>query len=86
MHLRRRKVSTPPTIRFFKHFLVRLSEISYRIGLFAIFWTVIGGQAFTVLMAYEMLFPLFYIYNAIKKNSFDIQRLFLTLNMVCKHF
>ena len=60
-----------PHIKFIRHFLFRLSEISYRVGLFALFWTVVGGFAFSIVLIIEMLFPL--IYNSYKliKNKYD---------------
>eukprot|EP01083_Nonionella_stella_P315883 1142365_1 len=47
----------PPTVPFLKHALCRLSEVVYRIGitLLALFWTVCGGEAFSVLLAVEIL-------------------------------
>jgi len=46
----------PPTFEFFKHGLSRLSEIAYRIGLLALFWTVCGGLPFGIMMGIEVLF------------------------------
>eukprot|EP01083_Nonionella_stella_P004482 12983_1 len=45
----------PPSLPFLKHALCRLSEIVYRITLLALFWTVCGGKAFSVLLAAEVL-------------------------------
>eukprot|EP01084_Bolivina_argentea_P205748 351428_1 len=48
------KKRLPPTIPFLKHALSRLSEVIYRIGLCALFWTVCEGTAFGVLMGAEL--------------------------------
>ena len=82
------KKRLPPSIKFLKHFLVRLSEISYRVGLFTLFWTVDGGQWFALLLYYlgvEMVFPLFVVITKCQDNykAFELEVLFLTLNMVC---
>ena len=50
----------PPSLSFFKHFLFRGCETTYRIGLLSIFWTVVGGEWFALLLGCEMLFPLWY--------------------------
>ena len=74
----------PPSIDFLKHFLVRLSEISHRVGLFAIFWTVVGGEWFCVLLGYELMFPILYVVASIYQESkVDWQEAFLCVNMVC---
>eukprot|EP01083_Nonionella_stella_P258252 882987_1 len=49
----RHKQRFPPTIEFFKHAICRLSEIIYRIGLLALFWSVCEGEAFAVLIGVE---------------------------------
>ena len=45
----------PPSRHFLKHALLRLCEITYRIGLFALFWTVVGGMQFCFLLLYELI-------------------------------
>eukprot|EP01083_Nonionella_stella_P078363 214412_1 len=53
---KRHKKRLPPSIPFLKHIMCRLSEVFYRIVLLALFWTVCGGQAFSVLLAAEVFF------------------------------
>ena len=77
------KKRLPPSIPFLKHFVVRLSEISYRVGLFALFWTVVGGQWFAVLLGFEMLWPVFWGGLQVHDGTFEWEEVFLTLNMVC---
>eukprot|EP01083_Nonionella_stella_P126419 382626_1 len=48
------KKRLPPSFEFFKHAICRTSEIIYRIGLLALFWTVCGGEAFAVLLGVEL--------------------------------
>ena len=74
------KKRLPPSIRFLQHFLVRFSEISYRVGLFSLFWTVVGGEWFLVLLGFEMLFPLATVCYT---NRHEWEEIFLLLNMVC---
>eukprot|EP01083_Nonionella_stella_P083970 232282_1 len=45
----------PPSIEFFKHAICRISEIIYRIGLLALFWTVCEGRAFAWLLGVELV-------------------------------
>ena len=54
------KKRLPPTKQFIKHATFRLMEITSRIGLFALFWTVVGGQFLMVLICIELLFPIIY--------------------------
>eukprot|EP01083_Nonionella_stella_P083066 229501_1 len=49
------KQRLPPTFEFFKHAICRISEVIYRIGLLALFWTVCGGWAFGVLLFVELV-------------------------------
>eukprot|EP01083_Nonionella_stella_P090537 252902_1 len=46
----------PPTRHFIFHALCRLSEVVYRICVFALFWTVCEGKAFSIMLAAEMVF------------------------------
>ena len=77
------KKRLPPSIKFLKHFLVRLSEIAYRVGLFALFWTVVGGQWFVILLGVEMVFPLCVVSLPLIEQTFEWENIFLALNMVC---
>ena len=79
------KKRLPPSFKFLKHFLVRLSEISCRVGLFALFWTVVGGDAFVLLLIWEMLFPLLLVKEMLDDNTFEWREAFLSFNMVCAH-
>eukprot|EP01083_Nonionella_stella_P185927 679426_1 len=45
----------PPSVEFLKHALCRISEIIYRIGLLALFWTVCEGEAFSIMLGFELL-------------------------------
>ena len=49
------KQRLPPTFEFFKHAICRLSEVLYRIGLLALFWTVCGGLPFGVMLAIDFV-------------------------------
>ena len=80
---KRHKRRLPPTIEFLKHFLIRFSEISSRIGLFAIFWTVAGGAWFCGLMIYELIYPVFVTSRMLMFKVFEWEEFFLLLNMVC---
>ena len=80
------KERLPPSLPFCKHFLVRFCEISYRIGLFALFWTVVGGQWLAVMLGYEMLFPLLVTgFKICKYWTTEWEEIFLCLNMVCTY-
>eukprot|EP01084_Bolivina_argentea_P205747 351427_1 len=63
------KQRLPPTIGFLKHAFCRLSEVIYRIGLLALFWTVCGGAAFGVLLGFEALLLLGY--SMVQENKKD---------------
>eukprot|EP01083_Nonionella_stella_P314394 1132398_1 len=52
---KKHKQRLPPTIPFLKHAVSRLSEVMYRIGLLALFWTVCEGLAFGILMCVELV-------------------------------
>lgn len=65
----------PPTFSFLKHFLFRACEASYRILLFSIFWTVVGGEWFMLMLCCEFLFPI--VYSTVER---DITVFFLSLN------
>ena len=52
-----------PTIEFVKHSSLRLMEITARLGLLSIFWTVVGGANFVLLLLLEILLPM--ILNAV---------------------
>ena len=73
----------PPSSQFLKHGLVRLSEISYRVGLFSIFWTVVGGQWFCILLSYELLFPIILNLMTLFYSTVEWAEFFLSLNLVC---
>eukprot|EP01083_Nonionella_stella_P014192 39907_1 len=45
----------PPTFKCMKHNFYRLSEVSYRIGLLSLFWTVCGGLAFAIVTGIEII-------------------------------
>eukprot|EP01083_Nonionella_stella_P086204 239321_1 len=72
----------PPTFEFCKHALCRISEIIYRIGLFALFWTVCEGLAFSILIGIELLFIVmrvtFFIY--VEESVFDADTILLAIN------
>eukprot|EP01083_Nonionella_stella_P123037 370511_1 len=56
----------PPTIHFLRHALCRLCEVTYRIGLLALFWTVCGGMPFSIMMGIDLLFTCFRLLLLIK--------------------
>ena len=76
-----------PSIDFIKHALFRLIEITYRVGLFAVFWTVVGGEYFALLLSIESLYPITrllkqYINDSFKFQVSSLQELFLALNLL----
>lgn len=74
----------PPSKEFLMHVLFRFCEISYRVGIFSLFWTVIGGLAFGILMIYELLYPLYWILvmHFDEERVFEWEELFLAVNHV----
>eukprot|EP01084_Bolivina_argentea_P258245 435298_1 len=50
------KQRLPPTFGFIKHAISRLSEVMYRIGLLALFWSVCGGLSFGIMLVLDLLF------------------------------
>eukprot|EP01083_Nonionella_stella_P302328 1041897_1 len=53
------KKRLPPTPQCAGHTISRLSEVIYRIGLLALFWTVCGGLAFGILLSFEITITVF---------------------------
>eukprot|EP01083_Nonionella_stella_P169012 572109_1 len=49
------KQRLPPTVGCVKHMLCRFCEVTYRIGLLALFWTVCGGFNFCVMLLIEFV-------------------------------
>ena len=81
---KKHKKKLPPSTAYLKHFLIRWCEISYRVGLFALFWTVVGGEWFCVLFAYELMFPfLGNLFAYCEGNDMEWESFFLSLNLVC---
>eukprot|EP01083_Nonionella_stella_P290743 989284_1 len=72
----------PPTFEFCKHALCRISEIIYRIGLFALFWTVCEGLAFSILIGIELLFIASRVAFFVKAEMllFDADTILLAIN------
>ena len=77
-----RKRFPKPSVEYILHALLRGSEISYRIFLFSLFWTVVSGFGFIILFLYELLLPLFFIIAKISKKTLSIDSVFLTLNQL----
>ena len=78
------KQKFPPSIEFCKHLLLRLSEITYRIMLAAIFWTVVGGLPFGIVFGCECLLVMIWVtWQFIFLNG-TIDSIFLALNQVKK--
>ena len=78
-----------PHYNFLRHFLFRFAEISARIGLLALFWTVVGGfYVLIVLIPLEICFPVFYkIYVTLYTNDEKVGRnswndFFLSLQII----
>eukprot|EP01084_Bolivina_argentea_P132880 234491_1 len=44
----------PPSWRCIQHSLCRVAEVTYRIGLLSLFWTVCGGLLFSIMMGVEI--------------------------------
>eukprot|EP01084_Bolivina_argentea_P132877 234485_1 len=76
------KKRLPPTIQFIKHFICRLAEIVYRIGLLSLFWTVCKGEAFAVLIFFEVLIIIILYLKYVKKKKFTIDELCLLLQTI----
>ena len=77
-----------PSIKYIKHTFLRLIEITYRIALLSLFWTIIGGWPFTFLIIIETIFVIIFFIGNIKyvnDNSFDWNEMFLYLNQVKLH-
>ena len=71
-----------PSVFFLKHGLFRLFEIASRIGVLAIFWTVVGGEGFSILMFVEAMFPMIYsLHKYYYKNDATWSGFFLSLNI-----
>ena len=64
---------------FLQHGIIRLTEISPRIGLFAIFWTVVGGIYFSII-TYNI--KRYCSINDINDKHIDWHEVFLSLNII----
>ena len=71
-----------PHKNFLKHALFRCAEITQRICLFALFWTVVGGAPFSVLIGIEILFPIIYNIRKCNQGLASWNEFFLTLNII----
>eukprot|EP01083_Nonionella_stella_P059918 156752_1 len=49
------KKKFPPSFQFLQHFVVRTSEVIYRIGLLSLLWNVCEGLWFGVFVSYELV-------------------------------
>ena len=45
----------PPTTSFLKHAIARLCQVINRVGILSLFWTVVGGLGFSILIGCEMI-------------------------------
>eukprot|EP01083_Nonionella_stella_P185928 679427_1 len=78
------KQRLPPSFKFLKHAICRISEIVYRIGLLALFWTVCEGRAFAVLLGIELVLICVRVgwLLAEKEITFDADTILLGLSSV----
>ena len=76
------KKKFPPSIEFISHLLLRLSEITYRIMLAAIFWTVVGGLPFGIVFGFECLLVVIWVGWQYAFLDGTIDSIFLALNQV----
>ena len=49
----------PPTPQFFKHAIVRVSQVISRIVVLSLCWTVVGSLGFAIIIGIELVFALF---------------------------
>ena len=56
-----KKVLPIPNTKFIKHFFARFIEITSRIGIFSLYWIVLGGEVFVVFLIFEFLIVLIYL-------------------------
>ena len=71
-----------PHFNFLKHWLFRALEITSRIFIFALFWTVVGGLSFSILLGFEVLFPIIYNLNLLRQGDASWEEFFLSLNII----
>ena len=76
---KRTKQRFPPTFAFLKHGFFRLFEISSRVATLALFWATVGGEAFTVLLCFEMTFPVGYMIYLYRQGLHSWTEFFLSL-------
>ena len=77
------KKRLPPSINFLKHGVSRLSQVLSRISVLSLFWTVVGGFGFGILLGFELLFSLWIVvFDLIDNNSVSFSTLVLSLNSI----
>ena len=71
-----------PHMNFLKHAFFRACEITSRIGLFSIFWTVVGGfYVIVLLIPWELSFPLIYDLYMYYNHRLSWNEFFLSVNI-----
>ena len=76
------KKRLPPTKKFFKHFLSRLSQVISRIFVLSLFWTVVGGMGFGILMIFELFFALCVFLFQLQRDFSSVGTILLSLNAI----
>eukprot|EP01084_Bolivina_argentea_P151129 263821_1 len=79
------KQRLPPTFECFKHALCRLCEVTYRIGLLALIWTVCGGLAFIIILFIDFVIILLRfsaLIREVDEVQFDADSVLLNINSI----
>ena len=83
---KKHKERFPPTLKFFQHAFSRLSQVISRICTLSLFWTVVGGLPFSIVIATEVIIAIISaIFNSkiVEPNKrFDLNDSFLFLTSI----
>jgi len=75
------KKKFPPSRQFAQHAVIRFSEVSYRIGLLSLLWTVCRGDVFFIILILEFLWIIIRTITIVCKGiSFDADTIILALS------
>ena len=79
---KKHKKRFPPTFEFFKHAISRLSQIISRICILSLFWTVVGGLTFLIIIVIEFVIAVTLAILNSFDDGFDLNGLFLFLTSI----